>query len=342
MLDALVIGSGPAGLATSAMLQHHGARFRLVDREAAIGGAYTRMNPDVVLITPARFVRLPGLAISRGDTYLGATVYRDYLRAYASEHRLAPDAATVEAVRAEGVGYRVDLRGGEQIATRTVVVATGMFDFPERPEISGSGIPVIHSSEWRTDLARPGSHIVVVGGATSAVEIAEMAARRDCRVTVATRKLRIAPHRVVGVDLAYALLPIAARVRPRKFCEGVDPAPGTDRGFASLRRRGAIAVRVELTRIDGDHAVFADGQRTHADLVVLATGYRFQSAFLPADLARTPRGAARCTRNESVSHPGIYFVGSPCARTAASQFLYGISRDAVDVARAITSSLPRT
>lgn len=342
MLDALVIGSGPAGLATSAMLQRHGARFRLVDREAAIGGAYTRMNPDVVLITPARFVRLPGLAIPRGHTYLGATTYRDYLHAYASEHRLAPEAATVEAVRADGEGYRALLRGGERVAARTVVVATGMFDFPERPEIPGSGIPVVHSAEWRADLARPGAHVVVVGGATSAVEIAELAARRGCRVTVATRELRIAPQGVLGVDLAYALLPIAARVRPRKFCEGLDPAPGTDRGFAALRRRGAIAVRGELLRIDGDHVVFSDGVRAHTDLVVLATGYRFRSTFLPDDLARTPRGAARCTRNESVSHPGIYFVGSPCARTAASQFLYGIARDAVDVARAITSSLPRT
>src|SRR5204862_8150587 len=115
--------------------------------------------------------------------------------------------------------------------------------------------------------------------------------------------------------------------------EGTDPRPGTDRGFAKLRRQGAIVVRGELRRVDGTRAEFADGARAEIDLVVLATGYQHATPFLPGDLERTPRGAARCKASESVSHRGLFFVGSPCARTAASQVLYGIARDAGGVAR---------
>src|SRR5215210_6455591 len=128
-LDALVIGAGPAGLATAAMLKQRGARFRIVDREGAIGGAYTRMNPDVELITPSRFVAMPGLALSPGPAYRGATAYRDYLRTYAAAHSLFADTGTVEAVHA-GSPHRIELRRGatvEQITARAVVVATGMF-----------------------------------------------------------------------------------------------------------------------------------------------------------------------------------------------------------------------
>ena len=44
---------------------------------------------------------------------------------------------------------------------------------------------------------------------------------------------------------------------------------------------------------------------------------------------------ARCRRNESVSHRGVFVIGAPCSRSAASQYLYGIARDAEAVAREI-------
>jgi cation diffusion facilitator CzcD-associated flavoprotein CzcO len=205
-----------------------------------------------------------------------------------------------------------------------------------RPAFAGTpSIPVIHAAQWITERhARAGTRVLVVGGATSAVEIAEHCARRGCVTTVAARRLALGPQTIFGIDPSVAVLPLLAHLRPRRFCGGAT-VPAGDRGFAELRKRGALAVHREPTRIDGNVATLADGHRCEIDLVVLATGYRHEAPFLPGDLARTPRGLARCRDNESVSHRGLFVVGSPCARSAASQYLYGIARDAEAVARVI-------
>jgi putative flavoprotein involved in K+ transport len=302
---------------------------RLIDRDGAIGGAYARMDPDIVMTSPAKLVGLPWLPVTAAGPYATAREYHAYLGHYARSHELAPEAGEVERIAPVAGGYRVALRGGEAVETPAVVVATGMFDFPYSPEIPSDGsIEVIHARDWRNALATPGKRVVVVGGASSAIEIAEVCATRGCFVILAARRVSIGPAKVLGVDPALALFPVLARTRPRKFCNGEVTVPGVDRGFKALRKRGAILVRKEPVRIDGERVSFADGAGTKADLVVFATGYRHAAPFVPADLARTDSGAPRCEHGESVSHQGLYFVGVPCARSAASQYLYGIARDA--------------
>src|SRR4051812_28115049 len=50
----LVVGAGPAGLATAACLVSEGIRVHLVDRDGAPGGAYRRMYPATTLLSRAR------------------------------------------------------------------------------------------------------------------------------------------------------------------------------------------------------------------------------------------------------------------------------------------------
>lgn len=327
-MTVLVIGAGPAGLATAASLQRLGKAVRLIDRDGRIGGAYARIDPTMLMTSPASLTALPGLPIDRPPPYFTVGEYLAYLTAYAAAAGLAPERKAVQRVRASGPAYVVD----DTDSYETIVVASGVFDSPVRPAIAGTpSVPVIHSSQWVTAThARPGSRVLVVGGATSAVEIAEHCARRGCVTTVAARTLSIGPQTILGFDPAVAVLPLLSWVRPRAFCAGAT-VPAGDRGFRELR----IPVHREPRSIDGAIATLADGHRCEVDLVVLATGYRHEAAFLPAELARTPRGLARCRRNESVSHRGVFVVGAPCSRSAASQYLYGIARDAEAVARVI-------
>ncbi|MBA2540317.1 MAG: NAD(P)/FAD-dependent oxidoreductase [Deltaproteobacteria bacterium] len=334
----LVIGAGPAGLATAAMLRRHGLPVHLVDRDATIGGAYAKMDPALLMTSPAKLTALPGFAPTITAPYFTAAEYVAYLEAYAATHALVPERAIVESIRVSGPGYRVALRGAaEPLAVESIVVASGVFEHPRLPTFPGTPtVRIIHSAAWRNELARPGMRIVVVGGATSAVEIAELAARAGCQVTIAARKVAL-ETKLFGLDPAFVTLPLLGHLRPRRFCHGTFSAPAGDRGFAALRRRGAIEVRREPVRIEGDVVELAGGHRCEADLVVLGTGYHHAAPFLPADLARTRRGIAQTRRNESVSHRGIFVVGAPCARAAASQYLYGIARDAEAVADTIAA-----
>ncbi|MCE9576001.1 MAG: FAD-dependent oxidoreductase [Deltaproteobacteria bacterium] len=333
--DVVVIGAGPAGLATAAMLQEDGRRVALIDR-ASVGGAYARMDPALVMTSPARLVGLPGLRFASDRPYATAAAYHAYLVDYARAHRLVPLAADVSTVERDGRGYRVATTAGEILETDTVIAATGVFDHPVRPAIPGAlTVPIVHARDWRVDQVAPGERVLIVGGASSAIEIAEACARAGCAVTLATRRVAIGRATVLGVDPAHALFPLLTHISPRRFCDGRTTVPGVDRGFHALRRRGAITVRSAPVWFDGDRACFAGGASLAVDRVVLATGYHFAAPCLPPDLERTPGGAPRCTDNESRSHPGLFVVGGPCARSAASQYLYGIARDAQALARRI-------
>ena len=334
MREALVIGAGPAGLAIAAMLGRNGVDARLIDREGTIGGAYARLDPEMLMTSPASLTALPGIPVTRGGYFTGAE-YVAYLTAYAAAYGLVPERGVVQSVRASGPGYVVGLRDDE-LSCETIVVASGVHETPYRPHFEGTPtIPVIHSAQWVTRRhAIAGSRVLIVGGATSAVEIAEHCARRGCTTTVATRKLALGPQTIFGFDPAIIVLPVLAHLRPRSFCQG-ETVPAGDRGFAELRERGAISVHHEPIKIDGRTVTLADGHHCDVDLVVLATGYRHEAAFLPPEVARTARGIVRCRRNESISHRSLFVIGAPCARSAASQYLYGIARDAQRVASTI-------
>ena len=95
-------------------------------------------------------------------------------------------------------------------------------------------------------------------------------------------------------------------------------------------------VRPALTRMDpGGAAWFADGARATFAGIVAATGYEFATPFLPAEVARAPAGHVMARQAESVSWPGLFVVGTPCADRLDSEFLRGMARDAATVSRTI-------
>lgn len=356
----LIVGAGPAGLATAAALAARGVGARLVDRTGAVGGAYARMDPEVVMTTPSALVGLPGLPAPRAAPYLTAAAYHAYLEAYAARHGLIAEAAEVRVVTPRAGGYHVRLAtmggGGRpdivDVDVAVVVLATGMFDFPVRPPLAGLAPDgpadaqrprVVHAAGWRVADARAGERVLVIGAASSAVEIAEACARAGAIVTVSARdRIAIAPATVAGVDPTLLLLPLLGRLRPLfapGFCAGRRAVPAADRGFGALRRAGRITVAPAVARFEDRTAVLVDGARLDVDVVILATGYRHAAAPAPADLARDDRGVPRTREGESRSHPGLFVVGAPCARRAASQYIYGMARDAPAIADAIVRGL---
>ena len=340
----LIVGAGPSGLATAACLERRGLRADLVDRHGVAGGAYRRIHSAIVLASPARYTALPGLAPRSRGEYISVPEYRAYLDDYAAHHGLQVRKACVEEVRRDGPGFSVRFEG--QAGRReydAVVVATGMFDFPRWPQIEGleaAGLQVLHSSEWRGPAALRGPRLLIIGGATSAIEIAEECARAGLRpvVSVRGRDVKIAPQRFLGRDLhdfVTVLLAWLPRGLARAYCEGRQSLPGTDLGFRELRRRGVVTVRGAASRVEGKSVLFADGAREEFDVLVCATGHRYEVPFLPPEVERAPSGQPLADRCQSRSWPGLYVVGMPCVRRLASEFLYGIAADAPRVARCL-------
>jgi len=364
----IIIGAGPAGLATAACLRSAGVSADLVDRAGEPGGAYREIYPRITLASPAALDSLPGLPLQTPGTYLTAGDYHAYLRRYAAHAGLAIEPGQVRSVRRDaagdgnsdgtrdgkGDGFVVDA-GDRSWRVRFVVVATGMWGRPVVPVVPGldsCGVPFLHARDWRgprSISAGAGAGgdatpaLLVIGGATSAVEIAEEAATAGLPVTLAVRsRLHVARQSFLGRDVHHWIGPVAALpswVAPG-HCANRPTLPGTDRGFSRLRDQGRISVRPALARVDpGGDASFSDGGRARFGAIVAATGYRFATPFLPGDVARAPAGHLLARHAESLSWPGLFVVGTPCADRLDSEFLRGIARDAATVSRTIAARL---
>ena len=108
LVDVVVIGAGPGGLAAAASLRAAGVEALVLDRAEAVGSSWRRHYDRLHLHTPRRWSALPGLDIPRR---FGRWVARDdvvaYLEQYAAHHRLdVRFGATVERIDRAGAEHR--------------------------------------------------------------------------------------------------------------------------------------------------------------------------------------------------------------------------------------------
>lgn len=343
----LIIGAGPAGLATAACLKRPGLGFDLVDRRGQLGGAYRLIYPRVALQSPARYTPLPGLPLHHEREYITAEEYLAYLLRYARHHGLEVRKADAKSVRRQGSDFEADFVGeAAPRRYRAVVVATGMFDFPIWPETPGlceaaqsGSLVAVHARDWRGPAGLEKKRLLIIGGATGAVELAEECARASLPVVMSTRSgIKIGKQRFLGRDIhdwAYLFVEQLPTWLLGPYCDRRPTLPGVDLGFSRFRKQGLIEVRGPIEIFDGATACFLDGHRQAFDVVVAATGYRFATPFLPKEVARASAGHPRTEDGESLSWPGLFFIGTPCAKSPSSEFLRGVAKDAPALARRI-------
>ncbi|MBI5200737.1 MAG: NAD(P)/FAD-dependent oxidoreductase [Elusimicrobia bacterium] len=339
--DIVVIGAGPSGMAAVSALRARGLSPVWVDRTGEAGGAYRSIYPGTELSSPRRYTSLPGLDVDSGGEYVSAGEYRAYLDKLGRTIGEGPEKEEVaKIVRREG-GFVVRFASGRDRFFRRVVVATGMFDFPKEDAPAGLGGPggpsVSHSKHWKGPGEHRGDRLLIVGAGTSGVELAEECAKAGVPVAVSARRgdAKLVPQRAFGRDV-HAIAVWVERLPLflfRRFCDAGQVVPASDLGFSRFRSEGRVSVKPEVERFEGRTAVFRDGSREDFDAVVLATGFRFDTPFLPDSVKRAPAGHPRARGGESVDWPGLHFIGFPCSRALDSQYLRGMKKDAEALAR---------
>src|SRR3954453_21115413 len=163
--EVIVIGAGPAGLATAGALRHYGIGAVVLEREA-IGASWRRHYDRLHLHTVRSLSHLPGYRLPRR---YGNWVARDdvveYLEDYVAPHNLDVRAGVeVERLERDGEDWRVNTSDREFVAPR-VVVATGYTrhqHLPDWPGLDTYTGELVHSGDYKNPEPYAGKTVLVV------------------------------------------------------------------------------------------------------------------------------------------------------------------------------------
>lgn len=197
-----IVGAGPYGLSLAAHLDRRGIPFRIfgspmhVWRAQMPEGMYLKSDGFASdLYDPDRSFTLKRYCKDHQIDYAdyGLPVRRDTFVAYALEfqRRFVPtlEPQAVAEVRAGADGFRLRLEDGETLTAAAVVMATGISYFGYIPA-SLSRLPVelcTHSSAHHKLSGFRNKRVVVVGGGSSATDLAALLHREGASVCVVTR-----------------------------------------------------------------------------------------------------------------------------------------------------------
>lgn len=370
--DILVIGAGPAGLATSACLRRAGVGHLVIERATEQAASWRRHYDRLHLHTVKRYSSLPFSPWPRETPRYpsGADVVR-YLERYAEQHAIVPrfGVEVRQVTRSPGVArFSVDTSAG-RLEPRVVIVATGANRVANRPELPGLGSfagMVAHTEAYRNPLPYAGKRTLVVGCGNSGAEIALDLAEQGVDVTMVIRgPVHVIPRDLLGrpsQEAGILLSPLPARVRDvlvapvLRLAVGdlsrwgiVRPAMGLNRaieetgripildvGTLAMVKAERIRVRPAVREVGTDRVTFVDSRVEPFDAIILATGYR-------PDLDRLIDGfdaiSDSCGRPHrfgvETAIPGLFFVGFRNPATG------GLREIGLEAQRVTTALLPR-
>jgi len=368
--EVVIVGAGPAGLATAAALRHHGVPSVIVERSDSVGASWREHYDRLHLHTVRWLSHLPGYKLPRR---YGNWVSRDdlvsYFEDYVDVHNLDVRLGTEVQSLDRDNGTWLVRTAGEDLQADRVVVATGYNRhqfLPDWPGLDSYTGDLVHSGNYRNADPYVGKHVLVVGtgnsGAEICVELVESGAKR-VRLSVRTpptvllRDSNGVPGQAMGVLMRRMPVPVMDRIWPtlQKTVVGdlsahglPNPPPGAyakfmrddvtpilDVGLVPLLKKGKVEIVAAVEGFDGPNVLLADGKRIRPSAIIAGTGFRRGLEPLVGKFGIIEPVKGRPVVHGAKTHPdapGLHFIGYT---NPISGMLREIAIDARRIARTI-------
>jgi putative flavoprotein involved in K+ transport len=208
-VETLVIGAGQAGIAMSEHLGKRGVPHLIIERNRIAERWRSERWDSLVANGPAWHDRFPNKLFDKTEPegFAPAGQIVDYLVEYAEQFK-APIRTGVEvkSLRKEGDVFIAETADGV-IEAKNVVAATGPFQKPVIPALvpQVAEITQIHSATYRNPTQLPEGAVLVIGGGSSGVQIADELRRAGRKVYLSVGPHDRPPRRYRGKDFVWWL-----------------------------------------------------------------------------------------------------------------------------------------
>ena len=300
--DVIIIGAGPAGLAAAIAATKAGLTYQVLEKGALVN-SLLHYPTEMVFFTTPELMEIGGLPFtSPNDKPSRMEALRYYRRATDTYKLDVVFDQKVESVTRDAGGFHVEAEGKRKerrtLGGRTVVLATGAYDFANSIGVPGEDLP--HVSHYFT-APHPfyRKRVVIVGGKNSAAEAALDLYRAGAHVTIVHRRPAL------GDSIKYWVKPdIENRIK-----------------------EGSIAARfnTHVAEITPAHVVVAsEGVRDEipADGVFLLTGYLSDNRLLRAagvEIDPETCGPVHDPETFETNVKGLYVIGAMVAGKASGR-----------------------
>jgi len=344
-LHTVIIGGGQAGLATGYFLKKADKNFIILDENKNIGDSWRNRWDSLLLFTPAQHDSLPGMPFpaSRGS-FPGKDQMADYLEIYATRFSLPVHSGVkVNHIYSRGDHYEIEISDEKLIADK-VVIATGTNPHPYIPSISEQISPdifQIHSSSYHNPESLPAGDVLVVGAATSGIEIA-LEISKTHKTVISGRPTFHIPDKVFkyagelywwfASNILTVNTPIGKKAK-EKIIHGGSPLIRVS--YDDLDAAG-VDTLPRLKKLYKGRPQFENGNVLNVSSIIWATGYRPDFSWIEMNIT-DEAGWPMTKRGISSTNNGLYFIGMPFQFGLTSGLVGGVGRDAEYISRHILS-----
>ncbi len=180
--DVVIVGAGPAGLATALRLREAGRSFRVLE-QGTLGGTIANYPRQKVVMTES--FRVPFLGKLARKRISKEDLLSTWQRALEKADISVEEGTKVTGIEGSDGAFRVQTSRGE-VEARKVVLATGRRGTPRPLGVQGEDLPKV---TYRLLDAEQydGCNVLVVGGGDAALEAAIQLADQSARVSISYR-----------------------------------------------------------------------------------------------------------------------------------------------------------